>query len=841
MSSTMASTPRALRPALVPLVATHPHQSRSIWLSARHRRDAYEKMHRISRRIDKYQRHPLANLRRRPENRYESPSISLHRHPGWNWGWKWWRSRSSFSDLSSGRGHKSWDAEMEQMQQRMEQLKKRIEADPYGAIFGRRLEPFHPLDRFENACSGFLRSFMNADKPTGPKAMGSAPWQMGGGESPLKNGSSHMDFPSRRLPQDFNFRQADPSTTHYSPDALEYDPISGRMAPKPPKPVMPSSGKVGAPEKVVDCPPGSEIEAKFVSNPSLIEDGQFQPGNAVSQVPVPKSSTEAGVDDCPPGNELETNFRSNPASFQELQTRPEPPAEKDTPNKPNITIACPPGNELEAKFISESVRSEDEQPRLGTFKVQETSKELDADAGLSSRVNAECPPGSELEAKFISDPASRLDSTLPPQEFGGESSNITVDCPPGNELDAKFISEGAPSETISSEVGTGCRPSVDCSPGSELEAKLAESINVKAETSSIDCPPGNELEAKFISDPSSAEDGQFQPGLLADHGNVKKSNVSVDCAPGHELEAMFISGSAKDNSGQHVSENLDTMSASDIRARYATEPTLEAQAHPARTNKNLEFDGSEDRVGDFLTQSAKLANDTSASPTAPAWSSGAYRILAYDSSALQMTTAEADSFFGTEETTQPAEVLARLHNPAKFVPYFAQMQQDGYEISTGGGDILVFRKAHGTSGHTPSASTVQDSDNAEAHAKIAKSIRHDSIDPAEDSTASSNNTFTPSPNRVVSRQETVFTGGPPNWSPYPPSSASNLSTPETELPSHHKSSFRKAFRRMVFAGTATAGTCYAFGAVTEYFRTGGKDGRGIDGFTVFESDRRRRE
>jgi len=45
---------------------------------------------------------------------------------------------------------------------------------------------------------------------------------------------------------------------------------------------------------------------------------------------------------------------------------------------------------------------------------------------------------------------------------------------------------------------------------------------------------------------------------------------------------------------------------------------------------------------------------------------------------------------------------------------------------------------------------------------------------------------------------------------------------------------------MLFAGTATAATCYAIGVVTEFFRTGGEDGTGVDGFTAFESERRRR-
>jgi hypothetical protein len=46
---------------------------------------------------------------------------------------------------------------------------------------------------------------------------------------------------------------------------------------------------------------------------------------------------------------------------------------------------------------------------------------------------------------------------------------------------------------------------------------------------------------------------------------------------------------------------------------------------------------------------------------------------------------------------------------------------------------------------------------------------------------------------------------------------------------------------MLLAGTVTAATCYAIGAVIEFFRTGGRDGSGIDGFTVLEADRRHRD
>lgn len=59
--------------------------------------------------------------------------------------------------------------------------------------------------------------------------------------------------------------------------------------------------------------------------------------------------------------------------------------------------------------------------------------------------------------------------------------------------------------------------------------------------------------------------------------------------------------------------------------------------------------------------------------------------------------------------------------------------------------------------------------------------------------------------------------------------------------SHPESISHKIFRRVILTSTATAASCYAIGVVVEYFRTGGTDGYGIDGFTSFESERRHRD
>ncbi|KAJ5604949.1 hypothetical protein N7510_010103 [Penicillium lagena] len=652
------------------------------------------------------------------------------------------RSRSNFSDLSATRSF--WEAERERMQQRMEALN----ADPVGAVFGRKLEPFQAYGKR----SGYVQSLLN--KPTHIRSM----WQTKRGEH----------------------------------SALDYDPVTGQMTPR-----SPNSGS----SHVVDCPPGSEIEAKFVSNPSLVEDGQFQPSSFKPQQPEPITTIRANSVDCSPGSELEVAFLSNPSGFNDAQYRPHVPG--DQAAKPNVNITCAPGSELEALFVSETVRSENDQPQLGAFQVQASTKELNADAGLSNRTNIECAPGSELEAMFMSHPAATKDQSRPVEAFGQHmnTSNVPVDCPPGNELDAQFMAQFA---SVNLEADTKASSSIDCSPGSEIEAMIT--FEAQNEGASIDCPPGSELEAKFIADPAAAEDGQFQPGLMAHPSPVKAANVSVDCMPGDELVAKFLSEAA--------SVNAEALTASAIHARYTSK---ESQ----REFRPLRFDGSEDRVGDFLAQNEALVQDIEAAAT--------YRILSYDVTSKQVTASEADSFFGSGESRTPNQVLSRLHNPSKFTPYLEQLQRDGYEIATGGGDILVLRKFESS---MPGA---QDSSElAAANAEIAKHIRHDSFQ----STPKNNKS------RVVTRQETVFTGGPPNWSPWPPTSSAakneaELSTFSQSRSSSSSSTSHAALQRMLLAGTATAASCYAIAVVTEFFRTGGADGRGIDAFTAFESERRR--
>ncbi|KAG6004079.1 hypothetical protein E4U21_001424 [Claviceps maximensis] len=73
-----------------------------------------------------------------------------------------------------------------------------------------------------------------------------------------------------------------------------------------------------------------------------------------------------------------------------------------------------------------------------------------------------------------------------------------------------------------------------------------------------------------------------------------------------------------------------------------------------------------------------------------------YKMLAYDANTQSMSVAETCSgVHDTSTPATPAEVLLRVSNPSKFFPYFSTLQAEGYEIASGSGDVLVFRKVRG--------------------------------------------------------------------------------------------------------------------------------------------------
>ncbi|EPE06546.1 serine-threonine rich protein [Ophiostoma piceae UAMH 11346] len=75
-----------------------------------------------------------------------------------------------------------------------------------------------------------------------------------------------------------------------------------------------------------------------------------------------------------------------------------------------------------------------------------------------------------------------------------------------------------------------------------------------------------------------------------------------------------------------------------------------------------------------------------------------YKILAYDPAKQSVKIVETTSTVSDATTPMtPAEVLLRMSSPTKFLPHFESLQAQGFEIASGSGDVMVFRKVRGAS------------------------------------------------------------------------------------------------------------------------------------------------
>lgn len=208
-----------------------------------------------------------------------------------------------------------------------------------------------------------------------------------------------------------------------------------------------------------------------------------------------------------------------------------------------------------------------------------------------------------------------------------------------------------------------------------------------------------------------------------------------------------------------------------------------------------------------------------------------YKILAYDPTMQSISIAETTSVVPDQAAPlTPSEVLLRLSNPSKFFPHFDPLRAEGFEIVSGSGDVLVFRKVREAASPAPTATQTQTLEETNA--------------PPVNPIDMMGRQFLP--NAAASRASpTGFINyndpppvEPPSFSPYArsptdarlgePALSSNVETRaagQRTKPKKRRSITRRAF----IGGLWVAGTSYALGVICEYFATGGLDGRGPTG------------
>jgi hypothetical protein len=201
-----------------------------------------------------------------------------------------------------------------------------------------------------------------------------------------------------------------------------------------------------------------------------------------------------------------------------------------------------------------------------------------------------------------------------------------------------------------------------------------------------------------------------------------------------------------------------------------------------------------------------------------------YKILAYDPTMQSISIAETTSIVtDSSQALTPAEVLLRLSNPAKFFPHFGPLQSQGYEIISGSGDVLVFRKVR-------AASPIKAAEAASNAALDRKKKVTNPIDGMQTSPVAATGDFA-SPTGFVNYD---LPRGSETSQPF----KSNIDVRREEAVFSGKSNWQEGERpkkggrvKKVVIGAAWVAACsYAVGVVAEFFRTGGVDGIGPQGF-----------
>ncbi|KAL1893335.1 hypothetical protein Sste5346_006513 [Sporothrix stenoceras] len=208
-------------------------------------------------------------------------------------------------------------------------------------------------------------------------------------------------------------------------------------------------------------------------------------------------------------------------------------------------------------------------------------------------------------------------------------------------------------------------------------------------------------------------------------GSNSASGKRTTPTGGHPSRAALESSMSRINAEHDAIDKLASVSVKSHKSRSRKQLTdaerRQAQADPYCTKpQGLETAYAEEcggegtapifvkthkRVERPAATTLEAAAETS-TPTGPV----VYKILAYNPGMNTIDIAETSSAVPDASSPMPpADVLLRLSNPAKFFPHFEPLRAQGFEIVSGSGDVLIFRKVREPSdnGNAPTKKAAQ--------------------------------------------------------------------------------------------------------------------------------------
>jgi hypothetical protein len=167
----------------------------------------------------------------------------------------------------------------------------------------------------------------------------------------------------------------------------------------------------------------------------------------------------------------------------------------------------------------------------------------------------------------------------------------------------------------------------------------------------------------------------------------------------------------------------------------------------------------------------------------------------------------------------PAEVMMRLSNPIKFFPHLGPLQAEGYDIVSGSGDVLVFRKVREAAAATATAQTLEK----------PTTYQPPRVNPIDmmGSQPVTPHSYSASPTGYLNYDdgaETEVSKKPPPPFREQSRARTQQATPDPVVEAKPKKSGKA--KKVLVGAASVGGLSYAVGVVGEFFKTGGSDGKG---------------
>ncbi|KKZ61068.1 hypothetical protein EMCG_04312 [[Emmonsia] crescens] len=946
---------------------------------------------------------------------YDEPEKVLGKRNEWGKSWvaKEHGSKNGFEESESPgekNGFDSWDGKEREFgesmrresEQRFEKLKEALDHDPYGLIFGRRLQPF-PFGLKEGSWLSFYKSLFGDEGPLNRNPCSSSPGDprkppINIGTEPGATTSSEMKFNEDHSP----------SSNTTTDVAFEFDPVSGRMVPARTRAIDSQTDDTSP--IILSNPRDGEAEAETYheqsnSKPELKVDMEepvvIEPEQSVSSKTVypddandqSNSKPAQNVDTGGPGaiepkqptsseiNSADNAISSRIAAIGDTTEAPQtiggqkvdterPVVEsnqpvsrktalgddaKDAP-KPDVWLMGEPDNPAGAKVLTsnseEAKRTTlDAKNKTSIQSSSRISEELAANRAADwqtyrrimvkwkDRLDNSGRIAKELEGMSHADYLRHVEApnASPVGEIYQKAYGVSDGSQAEEDLDRLRASDIRASYKTRAEGHDGAKKTyeglqdADCGLDiDELRWKVSPNNNNagNVETAQDSVSPATDPMQKVIDSLLDDDDiggtkrgkvtyirnigGDGEPCTTASGSKrdeihpvfgIKTTDANLHSEIGHIARELREIKETTNSMNAHLTEhyipsetavdagtqnNNRNAAASSERMKNAMEEREKQIANIGETLSDVK--NINNSIASLLTELGEdtqrmrsiMEEDTKKPPLDQNVSKentpSQYRVLAYDSLTMEMKDVSISSgHSGSNDIAHqlhPTEALSRLNNPSRFLEHFPLLEAQGYEIVSGSGDILIFKKVSGgqdvtgtlkTASPDATAAKKRDGDaygdgDAMLHSPAqAAQLEKEAIDQFESGLVTAEPPPPPSSSSSSSSSERTETRKGNNITPASEETSShaydkkanqlsfdyseeakqqqqqqNSSTPPPPKTKKRPPFLRKTLRRVLLTGGVAAGTCYAFGVVAEYFRTGGHDGLGPQGFTGLE-------